>query len=69
MSALALRDMEETLRQADPQKRHHTFRAVADLFLSDAPSLDEARVEMFGNVFEFLLEESQRSDQVASPNS
>lgn len=62
MSALSLRDIEEALRQADPQKRHHTLRAVADLFLSDAPSLDEARVEMFDNVFEFLLDDSQRSD-------
>ena len=62
MSALSLRDIEEIVKRADPQTRHRTLRAVADLFLSNAPSLDEPRVELFDTVFEFLVDDSQRSD-------
>ncbi|MGN6590485.1 MAG: DUF2336 domain-containing protein [Sphingomicrobium sp.] len=61
MPAHSLREIEDTLRHADPQKRHQTLRAVADLFLSSAPSLDEAHVEVFDTVFETLLEEPHRS--------
>lgn len=62
MPALSLRDIETTLRQASPQKRHHTLCALANLFLSDAPSLDEARVEVFDSVFEYLLDGSEQPD-------
>ena len=61
MSALSLREIEDTLRHAAPEKRHQTLRAVADLFLSHAPSLDEAHVEVFDTVFGTLLEEPHRS--------
>jgi uncharacterized protein (DUF2336 family) len=37
------------------------LRAVADLFLANAGSLDEAHVQVFDNVFETLLEDSHRS--------
>src|SRR6185312_12381872 len=60
MSELSLHEIEDTLKHADPQKRHQTLRAVADLFLSSAPSLDEAHVEVFDTVFETLLDEPQR---------
>lgn len=62
MSALSLRDIEDTLRQADPQTRQQTLRAVADLFLSAAPSLDEARVEVFDTVFGSLVDKGLRSE-------
>src|SRR6185503_6715487 len=61
MPAHSLREIEDTLRHADPQKRHQTLRAVADLFLSTAPSLDESHVEVFDTVFETLLEDPNRS--------
>jgi uncharacterized protein (DUF2336 family) len=61
MPAHSLREIEDTLRHADPQKRHQTLRAVADLFLSTAPSLDETHVEVFDTVFETLLEDPNRS--------
>ena len=62
MSALSLRDIEDTLRHADPQTRHKTLRAVADLFLSAAPSLDEARVEVFDTVFGSLMDQGLRAE-------
>jgi len=62
MSALSLREIEDTLRHAAPEKRHQTLRAVADLFLSSAPSLEEAHVEVFDTVFETLLEDPHRSE-------
>jgi uncharacterized protein (DUF2336 family) len=62
MPALSLRDIEDTLRHADAQTRHHTLRAVADLFLSAAPSLDEARVEVFDTVFDSLVDQGLRSE-------
>jgi len=62
MSALSLRDIEDTLRHADAQTRHKTLRAVADLFLSAAPSLDEPRVEVFDTVFASLVDERVRSE-------
>jgi len=61
MSAIALRDIEDILRHADPHTRHKTLRAVADLFLASAPSFDDAHVEMFDTVFEILLDEAHRS--------
>jgi len=61
MSAQSLREIEDTLRHAAPEKRHQTLRAVADLFLSSAPSLEETHVEVFDTVFETLLEDPHRS--------
>ena len=60
MSGLSLHEIEDTLKHADPQKRHQTLRAVADLFLSNAPSLDELHVDVFDTVFETLLDDPQR---------
>jgi hypothetical protein len=61
MPIQSLREIEDTLKHADPQKRHQTLRAVTDLFLSSAPSLDEANVEVFDTVFDMLLDEPHRS--------
>ena len=57
-TSLSLGDIEEALQQADPKTRHQTLRAVTDLFLSSAPQLDEGRIDVFDNVFESLLGES-----------
>lgn len=64
MSILSLRGIEETLKHADAETRHRTLRAVTDLFLSTAPSLDEGRIEVFDTVFESLVDESHRPDLV-----
>ena len=61
MPVHSLRDIEDTLRHAGPQKRHQALRAVADLFLSTAPSLDETHVEVFDTVFDTLLEDPNRT--------
>jgi len=57
-ASLTLGDIETALQQADPKTRHQTLRAVTDLFLSSAAELDETRVDVFDNVFESLLGES-----------
>jgi uncharacterized protein (DUF2336 family) len=62
VSALSLREVEQALRHADAQTRHQTLRAVADLFLSDAPRFDETRVAALDNVFDALMVDPQRSD-------
>jgi len=62
MSTLSLREIEDMLRHAEPQARHRTLRAVADLFLSSAPSLDEAQIEVFDTVFGSLVDEGVRSE-------
>jgi uncharacterized protein (DUF2336 family) len=56
--SLSLGDIEEALQQADPKTRHQTLRAVTDLFLSSAPQLDESRIDVFDNIFESLLGDS-----------
>lgn len=60
--SLSLREVEEALRHADSQTRHQTLRAVADLFLSDAPRLDDKRVAAFDDVFDALMVQPQRAD-------
>jgi len=62
MPAVSWQEIENTIRTADAQKRHQTLRAVADLFLSSAPSLDDERVNLFDDVFEVILDEADRSD-------
>ena len=57
-ASLSLGDIEEALHQADPKTRHQTLRAVTDLFLSSAQGLDDGRVDVFDNVFESLLGDS-----------
>jgi uncharacterized protein (DUF2336 family) len=57
-ASLSLGDIEEALQQADPKTRHQTLRAVTDLFLSSAPQLDDSRIDVFDNVFETLLGDS-----------
>lgn len=57
-SSLSLGDIEEALQHADPKTRHQTLRAVTDLFLSSASALDDSRIDVFDNVFETLLGET-----------
>jgi uncharacterized protein (DUF2336 family) len=57
-ASLSLGDIEQALQQADPKVRHQTLRAVTDLFLTNAADLDDARIDVFDNVFESLLGES-----------
>ncbi|MGN6572043.1 MAG: DUF2336 domain-containing protein [Pseudolabrys sp.] len=57
-ASLSLGDIEEALQQADPKTRHQTLRAVTDLFLSSAQGLDDTRIDVFDNVFETLLGET-----------
>lgn len=57
MSAISIHDIEEQLRHSDPQKRQAILHSLTDLFLSSAPQLDEAGVEVFDNVFDFALDE------------
>ena len=64
MSALSWQEIEETIRAADAQKRHQTLRAVADLFLSSAPGLDEQTVGLFDDIFEVVLDDAARIDIV-----
>lgn len=64
VSALSLREVEQALRHADAQTRHQTLRAVADLFLSDAPGFDERRVDALDSVFDALMVDPERSDLV-----
>lgn len=64
MPVLSLRQVEQALRQADPQTRHQTLRAVTDLFLSDAPRFDETRVTAFDTVFDALMVDPEREDLV-----
>jgi uncharacterized protein (DUF2336 family) len=56
MLAVPFRDIEAQLRNSDPQKRQNTLRALTDLFLTAAPQLDEAGVEVFDSVFDVALE-------------
>ena len=56
MALVALADLEQQFRTFDPQKRRETLRAITDLFLSSAPQLDEAGVEVFDGVFDAALE-------------
>jgi len=60
--SLSLREVEEAMKHADPQTRHQTLRAVADLFLADAPRLDDTRVAAFDNVFDALMVRPDRGD-------
>src|SRR6185437_4863726 len=62
MPAVSWQEIENTIRTADAQKRHQTLRAVADLFLSSAPSLDEEKINLFDDVFEVILGDADRSD-------
>jgi uncharacterized protein (DUF2336 family) len=64
MSALCWQDIEKTIRTADAQKRHQTLRAVADLFLSNAPNLDEEKVDVFDDVFEIILDDAERAEVI-----
>jgi uncharacterized protein (DUF2336 family) len=64
LPSLSLQEIEETLRKADPQKRHQTLRALTDLFLSGASNFDEKKVELFDDVFQALLDDSERSEIV-----
>ena len=56
MALVALADLEQQFRTFDPQKRRETLRAITDLFLTSAPQLDEAGVEVFDGVFDAALE-------------
>ena len=56
MPVTALAELEDKFRTFDPQKRQETLRALTDLFLTSAPQLDEAGVEIFDNVFDAALE-------------
>jgi uncharacterized protein (DUF2336 family) len=64
MPAVSWQEIENTIRTADAQKRHQTLRAVADLFLSSAPNLDEEKVNLFDDVFEVIMDDADRSDVV-----
>lgn len=57
-ASLSLGDIEEALQQADSRTRHQTLRAVTDLFLMNAPALDEERIDIFDDVFDSLLSDS-----------
>jgi uncharacterized protein (DUF2336 family) len=61
---LSLSEIETTIRRSDPRRRHQTLRAVADMFLKDAASLDEQKVEVFDDLFEALLDETIRPELV-----
>ena len=56
MPVIALAELEDKFRTFDPQKRQATLRALTDLFLTSAPQLDEAGVEIFDNVFDAALD-------------
>lgn len=56
MSAVSLRDIEQRLRNSDPERRQNTLRALTNLFLTAAPQLDEAGVEVFDSVFKVAIE-------------
>ena len=56
MPVIALAELEDKFRTFDPHKRQETLRALTDLFLTSAPQLDEAGVEIFDNVFDAALE-------------
>jgi len=60
MSSFSLLEVEETLKTADPRKRHETLHAVADIFLSQASSLDEQKVELYDEILNLLV---NRADQ------
>lgn len=64
MTGLPLRLIEDAIRNANPQKRHQALRAVADLFLTNAPLFDEEKVALFDNVFDSLVDDSSRSEMV-----
>lgn len=57
MTAICIHDIEESLRNSDPQKRQDTLRALTDLFLSAAPRLNEDGVGIFDAVFDVALKE------------
>jgi len=61
---LSLSEIENTIRCSDTRRRHQTLRAVADMFLKDAPALDEQKVEVFDDLFEALLDETIRPELV-----
>ena len=65
MSILSLREIEETLKTAVPHKRQETLRAVADMFLNQAPHLDDAKIEHFDDVLGVLLNDADQTELTA----
>jgi uncharacterized protein (DUF2336 family) len=64
MSLLSLREIEQTLKSAVPQRRQETLRAVADMFLNQAPNLDDTKIEHFDDVLGVLLNDADQSELV-----
>ncbi|HJU04324.1 MAG TPA: DUF2336 domain-containing protein, partial [Nitrospiraceae bacterium] len=62
MPAISLLEIEETLKIADPQKRHETLHAVADMFLSVAPTLDDEKVELYDEVLNLLVNTAEQRE-------
>src|SRR5689334_15825505 len=62
MQPLSLKSLEEALQNADSETRHKTLRAVASLFLENAPTYREDKVEIFDHVLGALLDGSAHSD-------
>jgi uncharacterized protein (DUF2336 family) len=62
MSILSLREIEETLKSAVPQKRQETLRAVADMFHNQAAALDETKIEHFDDVLSVLLNDADQTE-------
>ena len=56
---LSIDAIEDAIQHADPKTRHQTLRAVTDLFMSSAPSLDDSKVGIFDNLFDSLLDDSE----------
>lgn len=65
MSILSLCELEETLKNAGPHKRHETLHAVADMFLCDPRNLDRERIELFDEVLGLLINGSDRPEIAA----
>jgi uncharacterized protein (DUF2336 family) len=53
--ATAIAELEQTIKNASPDKRLETLRAITKLFLENAAHLGEDKVDVFDNVFDSLL--------------
>jgi len=62
MQSLSLKSVEDALQNADPETRHRTLRAVANLFLENAPIYSEDKVDVFDHVLVALLNDSTHAD-------
>jgi uncharacterized protein (DUF2336 family) len=53
--ATAIAELEQSIKHAAPDKRLQTLRAITKLFLANAPHLGEEKVDVFDNIFDSLL--------------